>query len=54
VVFGVVTYGMVPVVPFAALLALFAMTIARWRPAALWVLPAFMIVIATRVTLLAF
>lgn len=54
VVFGVVTYGTVPVVPFAALLALLAMTIGHWHPRVLWVLPAFMIVIATRVTVLAF
>jgi hypothetical protein len=52
VLFGVVTYGTVPVVPFAVLLALLTMTIARWRPQAMWVLPAFMVVIATRVVLL--
>jgi hypothetical protein len=52
VLFGVVTYGTVPVVPFAVLLALLTMTIARWRPQAMWVLPAFMAVIATRVVLL--
>jgi hypothetical protein len=54
VLFGLVTYGTVPVVPFAVLLALLAMTIARWRPQVMWVLPAFMVVIATRVVLLSF
>lgn len=54
VLFGVVTYGMVPVLPFAVLLALFAMTVARWRRGVLWVLPAFMVVIAIRVATLAF
>ena len=54
VLFGVVTYGTVPVVPFAVLLALLTMTIARWRPQVMWVLPAFMIVVATRVALLSF
>ncbi len=49
VLFGVVTYGVVPVVPFAVMLALFAMTIGRWRPRVLWVLPTFMVVVATRV-----
>lgn len=50
--FGVVTYGVVPVLPFAVLLALFAMTTARWRRGAMWVLPVFMIVIAVRVATL--
>ena len=50
--FGVVTYGVVPVLPFAVLLAVFAMTTARWRREALWVLPTFMIVIAVRVATL--
>jgi len=54
VLFGVVTYGLVPVLPFALLLALFAMTVARWRREVMWVLPAFMIVIAIRVATLAF
>jgi hypothetical protein len=54
VVFGLVTYGTVPVVPFAVLLALLAMTIARWRTKVMWVLPAFMVVIATRVVFLSF
>lgn len=53
VLFGVVTYGVVPVLPFAVLLALFAMTVARWRRGVLWVLPAFMVVIAIRVATLA-
>jgi hypothetical protein len=52
VLFGLVTYGTVPVVPFAVLLALLAMTIAQWRPRVMWVLPAFMVVIATRVVIL--
>jgi hypothetical protein len=50
--FGVVTYGVVPVLPFAVLLAVFAMTTARWRREAMWVLPVFMIVIAVRVATL--
>ena len=54
VTFGVVTYGVVPVVPFAVMLALFAMTIGRWHPRVLWVLPAFMVVVATRVVSLSF
>lgn len=53
VVFGVVTYGTVPVVPFAVLLALLAMTIGHWRREVLWVLPAFMLAIATRVAFMA-
>lgn len=53
VLFGVVTYGTVPVLPFALLLALFAMTVARWKPQVLWVLPTFMIVIVIRVATLA-
>ena len=53
VLFGVVTYGTVPVLPFAVLLAVFAMTVARWRRQVLWVLPAFMVVIAIRVATLA-
>lgn len=52
VTFGLVTYGVVPVVPFAVLLALLVMTIAGWRPQVMWVLPAFMIVVATRVVTL--
>ena len=50
--FGVVTYGVVPVLPFALLLGVFAMTTARWRREAMWVLPVFMIVIAVRVATL--
>lgn len=53
VVFGVVTYGTVPVLPFAVLLALLAMTIGHWRREVLWVLPAFMLAIATRVAFIA-
>lgn len=54
VLFGVVTYGTVPVLPFAVLLAVFAMTVGHWRRGVLWVLPAFMVVIAIRVATLAF
>ncbi|GAA5137229.1 hypothetical protein GCM10023339_77250 [Alloalcanivorax gelatiniphagus] len=53
VLFAVATYGTVPVVPFAVLLALLTMTIGRWRPRVMWVLPAFMVVVATRVALMA-
>lgn len=54
VLFALVTYGTVPVVPFAVLLAVLTMTIARWRPQVMWVLPAFMVVVATRVATLSF
>jgi hypothetical protein len=54
VLFGVVTYGLVPVLPFALLLALFAMTVAGWRREVMWVLPTFMVVIAIRAATLAF
>lgn len=54
VLFGVVTYGTVPVVPFAVLLALLTMIIARWRQEVMWVLPVLMVVVATRVATLSF
>jgi hypothetical protein len=54
VVFGTVTYGVVPVLPFALLLALFAMIVAGWRRNVMWVLPLFMVVIAVRTAVLAF
>lgn len=52
VLFGVVTYAVVPVVPFAGLLALLAMTTARWRRSVLWVLPVLMLVSTTRLATL--
>ena len=48
VLFGVVTYGVVPVVPFAALLGMLAMTVARWRREVLWIFPVMVLVGVTR------
>jgi hypothetical protein len=52
VLFGVVTYAVVPVVPFAGLLALLTMTTARWRRSSLWVLPVLLLVSTTRLATL--
>jgi hypothetical protein len=52
VLFGVVTYAVVPVVPFAGLLAMLAMTTAKWRRSALWVLPVLLLVSTTRLATL--
>ncbi|TGN66187.1 hypothetical protein EXE59_21190 [Nocardioides eburneiflavus] len=52
VLFAVVTYAVVPVMPFAALLSLLAMTAARWQRGTLWVLPVLMFVSATRLATL--
>lgn len=52
VFFGVVTYGVVPVLPFAALLALLSMSVARWRPEIMWVFPAMVLIAATRLAVL--
>lgn len=52
VMFAVATYAVVPVMPFAALLALLAMTTARWRRGTLWVFPVLMFVSATRLATL--
>ncbi len=52
VVFAVVTYVVVPVVPFAALLALLTMAAARWRREALWVFPVLMIVSGLRLLMI--
>ena len=54
VFFGVVTYAVVPVVPFAGLLSLLAMTAAGWRRNVLWVLPVLMSVSTTRLVISAF
>ena len=50
--FGVVTYGVVPVVPFAALLSLMAVAVARWRYGAMWVMPVLMVVSVARLMVL--
>ena len=52
VLFGVVTYAVVPVLPFAALLALLAMVVARWRPDVMWVFPALVLVSVIRLLFL--
>jgi hypothetical protein len=52
VLFAVATYAVVPVMPFAALLALLSMTTARWRRGTLWVFPVLMFVSATRLAIL--
>lgn len=50
--FGVTTYAMVPVLPFAALLGVLAIVVARWRHDVMWVLPALVLVAAVRVAFL--
>ncbi|MFW6034580.1 MAG: hypothetical protein ACOC9R_05525 [bacterium] len=52
VVFALVTYSVVPVLLFAAPLALLAMTAARWRREVLWVFPVLVFVIVLRLVLL--
>lgn len=51
VLFAVVTYAVVPVLPFAALLAMLALTAARWGRHAMWVVPVIVIVSAIRLSL---
>lgn len=51
VLFAVVTYAVVPVVPFAALLALLAMTAARWRSDVMWIFPVMVLVSVIRLLL---
>lgn len=48
VLFGVVTYGVVPVIPFAALLAMLTMIVARWRSEVMWVFPVIVLVSVVR------
>lgn len=48
VLFAVVTYAVVPVVPFAALLALLAMSAARWRRDVMWIFPVMVLVSVIR------
>jgi len=48
VLFAVLTYSVVPVVAFAALLAALALTAARWRSESMWVFPALVLMSATR------
>lgn len=52
VVFAFVTYSVVPVLLFAAPLALLAMTAARWRREVLWVFPVLVFAIVIRLVLL--
>ena len=52
VLFAVVTYSVVPVLPFAALLALLAMTTARWRREALWAFPVIVVVPVIRLLMI--
>ena len=52
VMFGLVTYAVVPVVPFAALLAMLAMVVGRWRREVLWVFPAMVLVSVGRLLML--
>jgi hypothetical protein len=52
VLFGVVTYSVVPVLPFAALLATLAMVVARWRREVMWVFPVMVLVTAIRAAFL--
>lgn len=51
-VFGVTTYAIVPVLPFAALLGVLALAAARWRRTAMWIVPALVLVAAVRFALL--
>jgi hypothetical protein len=44
VAFAVLTYAVVPVLLFAALLAVLAMATAQWRADVLWVFPVFVLV----------
>lgn len=53
VLFTVVTYAVVPVFLFAALLALLALTTARWRPEAMWIVPVMVMVSVVRLALTA-
>lgn len=52
VLFGVMTYAVVPVVPFAALLAVLTMIVARWRREVMWVFPVLVLVSVARLALL--
>ncbi len=44
VTFGLVTYSVVPVLPFAALLSVLAMVVAGWRREVMWVFPLLLLV----------
>lgn len=54
VVFGVMTYAVVPVVPFALLLSLLALVTARWDQRWLWVIPLMVLVSVARLAVFAF
>jgi hypothetical protein len=51
VLFGVLTYSVVPVIPFAALLALLTMVVARWRSEVMWVFPLMILVSVGRLSI---
>ena len=52
VVFGVVTYSVVPVLPFAALLGTLAIVVAGWRREVMWVLPVMVLPSVIRLVIL--
>ena len=52
VLFGVATYSVVPVIPFAALLATLTLVVARWRSGAMWVFPVLVIPAVIRLVVL--
>jgi hypothetical protein len=54
VVFGLMTYAVVPVLPFAALLATLAMVTARWRTQVMWVFPVMVLSSIVRLVTLQF
>ena len=47
-VFGVTTYAVVPVLPFAALLAVLSIAAARWRREVMWIFPLLVLASAAR------
>lgn len=52
VLFGVATYAVVPVLPFAALLGVLALVVARWRWEVMWILPVMVLVCMVRLVFL--
>lgn len=52
VLFGAMTYSVVPVVPFAALLAMLTIIVARWKRGAMWVFPVLVLISVVRLALL--
>jgi hypothetical protein len=51
VLFGVLTYSVVPVIPFAALLGMLTMVVARWRSEVMWVFPLMILVSVGRLSI---